>query len=495
MIFVLCLTFLSILVFHQFYWRRRNLPPGPMPWPLVGNFVSMFYPPPGYGAFNRWTKKYGDIYTFWLGSTPYIMINSYEKMKETFVKDGDTYVAKKPQGFNEEFRGGSYGVIETNGEVWRNHRRFALMNLRDIGLGKDLMQEKILIEVEDMFKDFDSTIGSIEEVDIPLRFYNGVVNVINQATLGYRFDSENYNDFAKLKNLLDFQNEAFNDPIVMIQAFVPALGKLFPNHSIQKILDGFKNDFYGFFNEQIEKNRKKVDFDSEESDNYCEAYLKEQKKREAEGDFESFSNKQLSNMILDLWFAGLVTTTTTISWAIAYFLHNPEVQEKIYEELDRVIGGERLITTSDKNDLPYMNSFINESQRCANIIPINLFHETTKDTTINGWLVKAGTGVIAQISTVMMDEKVFPNPEKFDPTRYIDKETGKFKKIDEVLPFSIGKRQCLGEGLARMELFLFISNFLNRYKIKVGELPSIDKSNETTVTPRKFNGFVTRRYL
>ncbi|CAI5450784.1 unnamed protein product [Caenorhabditis angaria] len=473
--------------------HRRNLPPGPTPWPLVGNSLSMFYPPPGYVAFNRWTKKYGDIYTFWMAGTPYIFINTYEKLRETFVKDGDIYVAKKPQQFQDEFRGGSFGVIESNGEMWRTHRRFALMNLRDFGLGKDLMQEKILIEVEDIFKTFDARVGSGEEVDIPLRFYFGVGNVINQATLGYRFEGENNKEFLRLKGLIDFQNTAFGDPLILIQFFVPALGKVLPNKSIQRLLEIFKTDFYQFFNEQIEKHRKTIDFDSEENGDYCEAYLKEQRKREAEGDFESFSNKQLSNVILDIWFAGLVTTTTTISWALGYILHNPEVERRINEELDRVIGSERLITTADKNDLPYMHAFITETQRCANIIPINTFHETTRDTVINGWPVKAGTGVIAQISTVMMDEKVFPDPENFDPTRHIDKETGKFKKIDEMIQFSIGKRQCLGEGLARMELFLFISNFLNRYKMNVKKLPEMDKTKEAAVGPRAFKGFLKRR--
>ncbi|CAI5450787.1 unnamed protein product [Caenorhabditis angaria] len=477
MIIVIAFSLIFLYFFDHFYWKRRNFPPGPTPWPLVGNFASVFLPPPGYLAFEKWTKKYGKVFTFWVAGTPYICITSYEKLKETFIKDGDIYVAKKPQQFQEEFRGGNFGVIETNGDIWKTHRRFALMNLRDFGLGKDLMQEKILIEVQDIFKNFDSTVGSGEEIDIPLRFYNGVANVINQATFGYRFeDGVKDKEFLRLKKLIDWQNDELGKPLIFLQFFVPALRKFIPGNQAANVLKKFKDDFYGFFNEQIKQHRKTIDFESEENGDYCEAYLKEQKKREAEGDFESFSDIQLSNMCLDLWFAGLLTTTTTISWALSFILHNPDVENKIYEELDKVIAEDRLITTSDKNDLPYMNAFITETQRCANIVPVNAFHQTTRDTVIDGWPVKAGTGVIAQISTVMMDEKVFPNPEKFDPTRHIDKETRKFKKIDEMIQFSTGKRHCLGEGLARMELFLFISNFLKRYKMRVKNLPSLDNN-------------------
>ncbi|CAP22537.2 Protein CBG01245 [Caenorhabditis briggsae] len=91
MIFILVLlsTLLLIYLFHLLYWKRRNLPPGPTPLPKFGNWLSMVFPMPGYECFRRWTKKYGDVYTFWLESEPYIIIGSYERMKETFIRDGD----------------------------------------------------------------------------------------------------------------------------------------------------------------------------------------------------------------------------------------------------------------------------------------------------------------------------------------------------------------------------------------------------------------------
>lgn len=114
-------------------------------------------------------------------------------------------------------------------------------------------------------------------------------------------------------------------------------------------------------------------------------------------------------MCFDLWMAGLQTTTVTLTWGFSFYLHNADVQLKIREELDRVIGNDRLITTADKNCLPYLTAFINETQRCANIIPFNLLHVATRDTVIEGYPVKKGTGVIAQIGTVMSDEQVIWN--------------------------------------------------------------------------------------
>ncbi|KAF1753434.1 hypothetical protein GCK72_019991 [Caenorhabditis remanei] len=493
MILLLLFTGLCLYLFHEMYWKRRHLPPGPIPLPLIGNMLSMLREKPGYECFRRWTKQYGDVYTFWMGTTPYVMIGSYDRIKDTFIRDGDTYKDKFPQPFTEKFRGGTYGIVETNGHLWSTHRRFTLSSFRDMGLGKDLMQEKILIEVQESFRKFDEHLGV--EQDIPIVLNNAVANVINQIVFGYRFADEHEEEFNKLRDLMEYQEKAFTTFKVHVQVFAPKIGQWLPGKSLDELLGDWKQNFHTFFNTQIENHRQKIDFDSEENLDYAEAYLKEQRKREAEGDFELFSNKQLMNTCLDLWFAGLSTTNTTTNWIVCYIMNTPGVQEKMHEELDRVIGGDRLVTTADKNDLPYMNAVINESQRCANIVPINLFHATTKDTVIAGYPIKQGTGVIAQISTVMLDEKTFPEPYTFNPGRFID-ENGKLKKVEELVPFSIGKRQCLGEGLARMELFLFISNFFNRYQVSPSSEgpPSIDKSERVGVFPRKFNAILTKRH-
>jgi cytochrome P450 family 33 len=157
---------------------------------------------------------------------------------------------------------------------------------------------------------------------------------------------------------------------------------------------------------------------------------------------------------------------------------NSEVQEKLQEELDRVISSNRIIKVSDKSDLPYCNAVIMETQRLANIVALNFFHTTTREVNIAGYTMPKGTLVIPQISVLMADPKVriylfklisifkvFPDPRRFNPLRFIDKN-GHFKPAPEVMPFSVGRRQCPGEGLAKMELFLFVANLFNQYKVK-----------------------------
>uniref|UniRef100_A0A1I7SXT2 Cytochrome P450 n=1 Tax=Caenorhabditis tropicalis TaxID=1561998 RepID=A0A1I7SXT2_9PELO len=419
---------------------------------------------------------------------PFIVITSYEVMKETFVKDGETYLDKK---LNGDGAGSFYGVLDTNGDMWREHRRFTLTQLRDLGLGKDLMQQKILLEIEELHNFLDTHIG--QSIDLPKVLDRSVGNIINLTLFNKRFSTTERDEFEYLKTLVDEMFNTVSEFRYFVQHLIPWTSKVIPGPTLHEKSREWRMLLDDFFKEQVEKHQKEIDFDDVESLDYVESYLKEQKRREADGDKETFCNQQLMAMCFDLFMAGLMTTTTTLTWGIAYYLHNPDVRQKIKKELDQVIGSSRLISTADKNNLPYLSAFLNETQRCANILPLNLLHIARKDTRIGGMEVKKGTGVIAQISTLMLDEKVFPNPFEFTPERFL--ENGKLKKVEELLPFSIGKRQCLGEGLARMELFSFFANLFNRYEIETGEggLPSMDKSNDNFVMPRKFNVILKKR--
>lgn len=92
---------------------------------------------------------------------------------------------------------------------------------------------------------------------------------------------------------------------------------------------------------------------------------------------------------------------------MAHLIHYPKVQQKAHEELSKVIGSDRLVTMSDKPNLPYLNAIIQETQRIANLLPINLFHRTTKDVTVEGYLLKKGTWISPQISVLHCDPEVY----------------------------------------------------------------------------------------
>uniref|UniRef100_A0A915ELC2 Cytochrome P450 n=1 Tax=Ditylenchus dipsaci TaxID=166011 RepID=A0A915ELC2_9BILA len=157
-----------------------------------------------------------------------------------------------------------------------------------------------------------------------------------------------------------------------------------------------------------------------------------------------FNLPALKGLCMDLFFAGQETTSYTLQFIFLYMIVFPEVRTKMQEELDKEIGdneeGTKRVTLADRAKLPYTNAVICESQRLCNLVPMNIHTELQK-----------------------MWKSIFPEPHKFMPERFLENE--QLKRIEEFIPFGIGKRQCMGESLARAELFLFTTNLFYLFKV------------------------------
>ncbi|XP_072505767.1 LOW QUALITY PROTEIN: cytochrome P450 2J2-like [Notamacropus eugenii] len=175
----------------------------------------------------------------------------------------------------------------------------------------------------------------------------------------------------------------------------------------------------------------------------------------------SFSEENLVFCTLDLFLAGTETTSTTLRWALLYMALNPEIQGKIQAEIDRVLGQSRYPTMADKENMPYTNAAVHEVQRMGNIVPFNVPRVARVDTTVAGYHVPKGTVLSTNLTTLHRDPKEWATPETFNPEHFL--ENGQFKKRESFLPFSIGKSVCLGEQLARTELFLFFTSLLQKF--------------------------------
>ncbi|KAG8556417.1 hypothetical protein GDO81_018066 [Engystomops pustulosus] len=217
---------------------------------------------------------------------------------------------------------------------------------------------------------------------------------------------------------------------------------------------------------------------------FIDAYLVENEKVKGDSS-SSFNETNLIMTTYDLFGAGTETTSTTLRWALLYMILYPDVQSL----------GERQPTMGDVLQMPYTYAVIHEVQRHGDIIPVALPHMTYKDMEIKGYLIPKGTTIMTNLSSVLKDQKIWEKPLQFYPKHFLD-DNGKFVKREAFIPFSAGRRSCVGEQLARMELFLFFTTFLQQLTFEIPNdqpRPTEDPFYALTQSPHPYNIRVVAR--
>jgi len=217
----------------------------------------------------------------------------------------------------------------------------------------------------------------------------------------------------------------------------------------------------GFMQAEIDLARKSYDPKQSTQEPDCFVHAFDKARLEEQGQY--YDDTQLLATINDLFLAGSDTTQTTLRWSLFYMATYPEIQNKVYHEIVESFGQDEFPSFADRVKLPYTDATIMEVQRLANMLPLSLVHTTTENAVVNGYNIPKGTWIVPLLWAVHHNPKYFPNSEKFDPERFLD-EKKNVKRNSNLIPFSTGKRICLGESLARMELFLFFTTLIQKFE-------------------------------
>ncbi|XP_062436879.1 cytochrome P450 2J4-like [Rhea pennata] len=448
------LVFLGIFLLVADYMRRRkpqNFPPSPFALPFLGHILTRDFRNPT-KVIQELTEKYGNIFSLHMGQMSYVFVSSIPMVKEVLVNQGENFL-DRPDIFRVDvFR--NCGLTSSNGHTWKQQRRFALSTLRNFGLGKRSLEKRIQEECRYLTDAVGEEQG--HPFDPHFKVNNAVSNIICSVTFGDRFEYHN-EQFQKLLQLMDKLVELYGHPLNQLYDLFPGIAKYVPGpykniSKIWKMLNSFVCDIIA---------KHKEDWHPSESRDFIDSYLQEMAKDDGSG---CFCEENLAACTLDLFFAGTETTSTTIRWALLYMALYPEIQARVQAEIDAVVGQARQVALGDRDSMPYTNAVIHEVQRKSNILPFSVPRMTTRDTTLGGFFLPKGTVLMLNFTSLLFDKKEWETPDAFNPEHFL--KDGQFWRREAFIPFSLGKRACLGEQLARAELFLFFTALLQKFTFR-----------------------------
>ncbi|XP_069602752.1 cytochrome P450 2A4-like isoform X3 [Ranitomeya imitator] len=388
---------LILIISFMHFWRKRNLPPGPTPLPIMGNLLQLSKGDIVKSLLNL-SEKYGEVFTIYLGSRPVIVVTGYKAVKEVLLDRGDDFLARgNVASFDSVYK--NYGIAFTSDmERWKTLRRFSASTMKDFGMGNRTMEDRIQEEALCLVTELKKTKESLVE---PRQYLSkAAYNVIFTTMFGNRHDYED----ADLLNVMSM---------------------MYTTVSIASSKWGQENT-----NPKTE-----------------------------------FHMNNLLNSILQIFFAGVETISTTLTYSLLLLMKYPNILEKVHKEIDQVIGRDRCPKMQDQSQMPFTDAVIHEIQRFTDLLPMSLPRKTTKDITYRGYSIPKDTNVYPMLTSVLKDPTHFPYPNEFNPQNFLD-ENGEFKKNDAFIPLAAGKRICMGENLARVEMFIILITILQNFSLK-----------------------------
>ncbi|XP_003224953.2 cytochrome P450 2C31 [Anolis carolinensis] len=460
-------------------YRKGKMPPGPTPLPIIGNVLQLM------GKywdqeFSKISEKYGPVFTLYLGMEPVVMLNDYESIKEALIDQGNDFSArpKIPLTYKVSKDG---GIVFSNGKTWKQLRQFSLTTLRNFGMGKRSIEERIQKEAQYLLEQFHDTKG--QPFDPHHLITCATSNVIGSIIFGkhYGYDNKKFQTFIKLiVESLDIFTSFYAQ---LFNAF-PAFMEWVPGPHHHMIANYVKCT--EFILEEAKEHRATLDPNSPRDFIDCFLIRMDQEKHD---EASEFTTENMVTCCTDLFGAGTETTSTTLKYGLLILQKYPEIEEKAQKEIDQVLGRSRMPSMADRRQMPYTDAVIHEIQRFISLVSLSVPHAMVKDTPFRGYVIPKGTTVFPILTSVLHDGKEFPNPTEFDPGHFLN-EDGTFRKSDYFMPFSAGKRVCVGESMAHMELFLFFTSILQNFKLK----PITDpKDIDVTPLEKPVNRF-PRRY-
>ena len=452
---------------------RRNMPPGPFPYPFIGNIPHLFCDP--VNPYGKLADKYGDIFTLSFPSgQKNVVLSSATLVREArLCGNQENLSGKSPKSVYpcNEILAPNLGTSDYS-PVYRFRKRVFKAAMHVFGSGIEQAAERFGHAVNASMKEIDS---KKEEPFSPR-------DVLESSILVQLWDwltsTKLELNSPIIKRLSEF-NEIVSKQIMLstIHQCIPFFSYLptQANHDIKRAKQIRNTIFSEAYQAQKETYTPGVIRNL--TDSFISCYEKEIGKETKK---HIGSMDDIVGLMADVSLGGSGTTSTSLTWFLLYMVLYPGIQEKVHKEIISVLNKDHLPRWKDAQNMAYLQATLCEVQRASGLAVLT-GSTAIRDMKIAGYHVPKGTSVVVSLAKLHQDERQWTDPEKFKPERFLDPD-GKFvgwSKLKGFLPFSIGRRECPGQSLAKIMMFTFASNLLYCYKF---ELPGGEKISTTEVS-------------
>ncbi|XP_027367418.1 cytochrome P450 93A3-like [Abrus precatorius] len=449
---------------------NARFPPSPRALPVLGHLYLLTKLP--HQAFHKISSRYGPLVYLLFGSKPCVLVSSPEMARQC-LKTHETCFLSRPKRTNLDYitYGSSDFASASYGPYWRFIKKLCMTEL----LGSRMVHQHLPIRVEERRLFLEGMLEKAnlkEEVKIGKELAMLANNIITRMALRRR--------------CCDVEGEG-HQLIELVKEMTELAGKFNLGDMLWFVK---KLDLQGF-GKRLESVRSRYDAIMERIMKDHEDARRKKKEMGRDGDEEvkdlldilldiyddenseiRLTRENIKAFIMNIFGAGTETSSTTIEWALAELINHPDKMAKAWQEIDSVVGKNRLVEESDIPNLPYVQSIVKETMRLHPTGPL-LVRQSTEDCNVDGYHIPARTTVFVNVWALGRDTNYWENPLEFKPERFLNEEGQSPLDLKgqhfELLSFGAGRRSCPGASLALQIIPTTLAAMIQCFEWKVGE--------------------------
>ncbi|KAK3085113.1 hypothetical protein FSP39_024621 [Pinctada imbricata] len=448
--FLVILLFVFSLI-YLLQKAKRNFPPGPIALPVVGN-IDLFKSK-AHIRLSNLKDKYGDVYSLRVGSYDFIVVSSLEGMMEGLNRS-DSVLDGRPDFsvFDHLFKGNKQRGVFTADSDLKNEikRKFMVESLDTHCTSPSTIEDEIKRETLNLMCFFLQESGPFDPLEC-LKFAH--LHIMMLLIFDERFDSD---DFIR-DRIFEALDERYASLKIKFHHYFPSLQSFYKENT-KKLLMG--SDILIRYEKMLLNQHK---------DTYNPMKIRDLVDQmllfiETNEDSELLESDDMDDLLLELSGAGFYTVPALLSWLLAYMAAFPDVQQKLQNEIDSIVGRERFPSLEDEPYLPYTIAVILEVQRVVTIMPLLLPHRAVKSCVFQGYNIPKDSLYLFNVWSLHHDQRHWKNPMKFNPDRFLD-ESGALFIPDYFVPFGLGHRRCPGESLVEIEVYVMFTCIMHQLRV------------------------------